>query len=362
MEAVVGGPGPHPSEPAAGLCPDSLPDGLLVADSGRQVVVFNAAAVRLTGLARDDAIGRDFAEVLPLFDADGRDWWQCLDPYAGLSTRTRHPERSLHLAEGPELLVTASYTRAGDGGVTAFTVAFRDAVQRARQERNRADLVSTVAHELRSPLTSVKGFTATLLAKWHRFNDDQKRVMLETVNADADRVTRLITELLDVSRIEAGRLEMRRQVVDVVEEVRKVVRGRVVAGEPASRFQVEVLGELPEMWLDPDKIDQILGNLVENAVRHGAGTVTIVVEPDSRKQGAVVSVRDEGEGIPPEAVPRVFRQFWRGHGQPRGGTGLGLYIVKGLVEAHGGSITVRRAPSGGAEFRFSLPAGAPDFA
>jgi signal transduction histidine kinase len=241
-------------------------------------------------------------------------------------------------------------------------VAFRDAVQRARQERNRADLVSTVAHELRSPLTSVKGFTATLLAKWHRFNDDQKRVMLETVNADADRVTRLITELLDVSRIEAGRLEMRRQVVDVVEEVRKVVRGRVVAGEPASRFQVEVLGELPEMWLDPDKIDQILGNLVENAVRHGAGTVTIVVEPDSRKQGAVVSVRDEGEGIPPEAVPRVFRQFWRGHGQPRGGTGLGLYIVKGLVEAHGGSITVRRAPSGGAEFRFSLPAGAPDFA
>jgi signal transduction histidine kinase len=87
-----------------------------------------------------------------------------------------------------------------------------------------------------------------------------------------------------------------------------------------------------------------------------------VVEPDSRKQGAVVSVRDEGEGIPPEAVPRVFRQFWRGHGQPRGGTGLGLYIVKGLVEAHGGAITVRRAPGGGAEFRFSLPAGAPDFA
>ncbi|HEY0541846.1 MAG TPA: ATP-binding protein [Actinoallomurus sp.] len=362
MEAVVGGPCPHPGEPAAGLCPDSLPDGLLVADSGRQVVVFNTAAVRLTGLARDEAIGRDFAEVLPLFDVDGRDWWQCLDPYAGLATRTRHPERSLHLAEGPELLVTASYTRADDGSVTAFTVAFRDAVQRARQERNRADLVSTVAHELRSPLTSVKGFTATLLAKWHRFNDDQKRVMLETVNADADRVTRLITELLDVSRIEAGRLEMRRQVVDVVEEVRKVVKGRVVAGEPASRFQVEALDELPEMWLDPDKVDQILGNLVENAVRHGAGTVTIVVEPDSRKQGAVVSVRDEGEGIPPEAVPRVFRQFWRGHGQPRGGTGLGLYIVKGLVEAHGGSITVRRAPSGGAEFRFSLPAGAPDFA
>jgi PAS domain S-box-containing protein len=362
VEAVVGGPDPRGCEPAGGLCPDSLPDGLLVADARRRVVVFNRAAVRLTGLSRAEALGRDFADVLPLYDADDRDWWKCVDPYRGLATRSRHPERPLHLADGPELLVTAAYTRDADGSVTAFTIAFRDAVQRARQERNRADLVSTVAHELRSPLTSVKGFTATLLAKWHRFNDDQKRVMLETVNADADRVTRLITELLDVSRIEAGRLEMRRQVVDVIEEVRKVIAGRVAAGEPTGRFRLEVLGDLPEMWLDPDKIDQILGNLVENALRHGAGTVTIVVEPDSREQGAVVSVRDEGEGIPPEAAQRVFRQFWRGHGQPRGGTGLGLYIVKGLVEAHGGAITVRRAPGGGAEFRFSLPAGVPDFA
>jgi hypothetical protein len=362
VEAVVGGPDSRGCEPAPGLCPDSLPDGLLVADARRRVVVFNRAAVRLTGVPRAEALGRDFADVLRLYDTDGHDWWKCLDPYRGLATRSRHPERPLHLADGPELLVTAAYTRDAAGSVTAFTVAFRDVMQRARQERSRADLVSTVAHELRSPLTSVKGFTATLLAKWHRFNDDQKRVMLETVNADADRVTRLITELLDVSRIEAGRLEMRRQVVDVVEGARKVIAGRVAAGEAAGRFRLEVLGELPEMWLDPDKVDQILGNLVENALRHGAGTVTIVVEADSRRQGAVVCVRDEGEGIPPEAAQRVFRQFWRGHGQPRGGTGLGLYIVKGLVEAHGGAITVRRAPGGGAEFRFSLPAGAPDFA
>ncbi|MGV2384716.1 MAG UNVERIFIED_CONTAM: HAMP domain-containing histidine kinase, partial [Thermobifida fusca] len=97
--------------------------------------------------------------------------------------------------------------------------------------------------------------------------------------------------------------------------------------------------------------------LVENGLRHGAGTVTIVIEP--YKGGAAVSVRDEGEGVQPEAVPRVFRQFWRG--KRRGGTGLGLFIVKGLVEAHGGTITVGRAPSGGAEFRFTVPAGTPEF-
>jgi len=342
---------------------DDLPDGLLVADADARVVLFNRAAVRLTGIPAEQALGRDFRDVLPLHDAEGRDWWKCLDPYGGLATRTRHPERSLYLADGTELLVTAAYRRGPRGVVERFTVSFRDAAWRARQERDRADLVSTVAHELRSPLTSVKGFTATLLAKWHRFNDDQKRVMLETVNADADRVTRLITELLDVSRIEAGRLEMHRQVVDLVEEARKVIAGRVAAGDPEDRFRLEVRGELPEMWLDPDKIDQILGNLLENAVRHGAGTVTVVVEPDAHKEGAAVSVRDEGEGIPPEAAQRVFRQFWRGPGgHRRGGTGLGLFIVKGLVEAHGGTIAVQRAPGGGAEFRFTLPAGAPDYA
>jgi PAS domain S-box-containing protein len=365
LEAVVGG-ADSPHEPsdlpsAEDLHCDQLPDGLLVADADARVVVFNRTAERLTGVPAAEAIGQDFRDVLPLCDAEGRDWWKYLDPYEGLATRTRHPERSLYLATGTELLVTAAYRRDRDGRVERFTVSLRDAARRARQERDRADLVSTVAHELRSPLTSVKGFTATLLAKWHRFNDDQKRVMLETVNADADRVTRLITELLDVSRIEAGRLEMRRQVVDLAVAVRKVVAGRIAAGEAEDRFRIDLRGPLPEMWLDPDKIDQILGNLVENAVRHGAGTVTIVVESDAHGKGAAVSVRDEGDGIAPEAAKRVFRQFWRGHGNRRSGTGLGLYIVKGLVEAHGGTIAVQRAPGGGAEFRFTVPAGAPDY-
>jgi signal transduction histidine kinase len=226
--------------------------------------------------------------------------------------------------------------------------------------------VSTVAHELRSPLTSVKGFTATLLSKWGRFTDDQKRMMLETVNADADRVTRLITELLDVSRIESGRMEIHWQLVDLPDRARKIIAGRVACGDAEDRFRLEVRDGLPETWLDADKIDQILGNLVENAVRHGAGIVTIVVEPahldgeeansPGRAPGAAaVSVRDQGEGIAPDVAPRVFRQFWRG--KRRGGTGLGLYIVKGLVEAHGGTICVRPAPGGGAEFRFIVPAG-----
>lgn len=348
----------HAGEAAVTVSPDDLPDALVVADSERRIVVFNREAARLTGVQPAQAHGRPYSEVLPLHDHDGRDWWSCTRPYDGLRTRTGHPERHLHLAAGTEVLVRTRYVRdpARGGAVVRLVVCMRDASHRVRQERSRANLVSTVAHELRSPLTSVKGFTATLLGKWERFTDDQKRVMLETVNADADRVTRLITELLDVSRIEAGRLEIRRQVVDLAETARRAFAGHVAAGEPEDRFAVAVRGELPEMWLDSDKMDQVLGNLVENAVSHGSGTVTVTLEPTPA--GAVLSVRDEGQGISPEMAKLMFRRFWRG-GKRRGGTGLGLFIVKGIVEAHGGTITAGSAPGGGTEFRAELPAGTP---
>lgn len=347
---------------AQSLLADELPDGLVVADETGRVVVFNRSAGRLTGMAAEEAIGKYVYDVLPFRDDDGRDWWMFADPYHGLATRTRHPERSLFLAQGIELLVSVGYVRDGRSGpVRRLVITLRGAQQRARLERSRAELVSTVAHELRAPLTSVKGFTATLLAKWSRFSDDQKRVMLETVNADADRVTRLITELLDVSRIESGRMEVRSQLVDVPERARKIIAGRVASGEPEDRFRLEAGHDLPETWLDADKIDQILGNLVENAVRHGAGIVTVMVRraqvSGDQGEAITVSVRDQGEGIPPDMALRVFRQFWRG--KRRGGTGLGLYIVKGLVEAMNGEIAVTRAPGGGAEFRFTLPAGTP---
>lgn len=335
---------------------DDLPDAVVVTDATGAVLLANPAAERVLATTADALVGHDLRVALPLTDLEGRDWWACLRPWDGLSTRTRVPEQRLHVTEGPllgrELLVTASFVR--EGRVLQRVVfVIRDNRARERSDRSRADLVSTVAHELRSPLTSVKGFTATLLAKWDRFTDEQKLLMLQTVNEDADRVTRLLTELLDVSRIDAGRLEMRVQVVDLPAAVRKAVAGRIAAGDLESRFVVRVTGELPELWADPDKVDQILANLIENALRHGEGTVTVTVV--GREDGAEVTVEDEGAGVPPETASRVFTRFWRGN--KARGTGLGLYIVKGLVEAHGGSIEVGQADSGGARFRFVLPAG-----
>lgn len=387
-----------------GVDPDDLPDGLVVADEHGRIVCFNAAAARITAVPAARALGRRLESALPLEDLEGRRWWQLTDPYGGLAIRVGQPERNLLLPGGREVLVSARYVRERPTGpVRRVVVCLRDTEARRRTERSHAELIATVAHELRSPLTSVKGFTATLLAKWERFTDDQKKLMLETVDADANRVTRLIAELLDISRIDSGRLEVRRQPVDMGAAVGRHIQAYVTAGQPADRFLLRIEQPLPALWADPDKVDQVLSNLIENAVRHGEGTVTIDITPSvsSRERAAEdpeapespahtqsnegpehienpesdedraigapttagaatsVTVSDEGTGIPEESMNRVFTRFWRG--SKRGGTGLGLYIVKGIVEAHGGTITVGRAPGGGAEFRFTLPVGTPAY-
>ncbi|MER6118160.1 ATP-binding protein [Streptomyces sp. A0642] len=351
------GPGGHV------LDPDDLPDGLVVADGAGRIVCFNSAAARITAVPRAAALGRPLEHVLPLEDLKGRRWWELTDPYNGLAIRVGQPERNLLLPGGREVLVSARYVRESPTGpVRRLVVSLRGTEARRRNERSHAELIATVAHELRSPLTSVKGFTATLLAKWERFTDDQKRLMLETVDADANRVTRLITELLDISRIDSGRLELRRQPVDLSAAVERHVQALTASGQEPGRFLVRTCQPLPAVWADPDKVDQVLGNLLENAVRHGEGTVTIEVAPapaKSDEKGTAVTVSDEGPGIPEESMGRVFTRFWRG--SKRGGTGLGLYIVKGIVEAHGGTITVGRGPGGGAEFRFILPVSTPAY-
>jgi signal transduction histidine kinase len=341
---------------------DIHPDGLLVADEAGLVVYVNARAVLIVGIPASELLGHDIRKVLPLQENDGRSWWDVADPWNGLAIRSGHREKLLIIPGLHEVLVTAKYVRPGRGmPVTQVVMALRDAEARRRAEANNSALISTVAHELRSPLTSVKGFSSTLLRRWDRFTDDQKRLMLQTIEADADRVTRLITELLDISRIDAGRLQVRKQPVDVHAAIHRHIERFVASGYERERFVLTGHeAALPEVWADPDRLDQILANLMENAVRHGEGTVSLTVAPSGHgdDEAVAVTISDEGEGIPPENYPMIFTRFW--HRSRRGGTGLGLYVVRGLVEAHGGKVSVGQAASGGAEFRFTLPAGAPE--
>ena len=336
-----------------------LPDGVVVVDADGRVAYTNPAAERLARAGRDELVGRPLDDAVPLRDGAGNPWWTCSERLRRLPGVRRVPPRELHLVAGGEpspVELTASFLRDGRGRVVQTVCVLRDASARHRGDSQRGELISTLAHELRSPLTSVKGFTSTLLHRWERFSDDQKREMLATVNMDADRVTRLIRELLDVSRIDAGRLEVKRQEFDLAAMAAGIV-GRFELQHDGHTFQVAFPGSFPRVYADPDKVEQVLTNLVENAVKYSDGG-TVTVTGSATADAVEVAVADQGVGIPTDQLPLIFTKFYRraGQGAPSG-TGLGLFIARGLVEAHGGRIWADSAPGRGTTLRFRLPRG-----
>ncbi|WP_244927864.1 ATP-binding protein [Nocardioides sp. W7] len=335
---------------------DLLPDAVLVAGADGVLTLVSVPAAIMLGTRADAATGRQLSEVLALQDTDGHSWYDWNRPYDGLATRTGVPEQSWVLPDGTEVLVTARIHRpALDQPVSGVVVSMRSGRGRARLDRERSDLVATVAHELRSPLTGVKGFVQALLNRWDKLNDEQKKLMLTTVYADSERLSRLIAELLDVARIDTGRLQLYPRPADAEALVRRIVES--VSAGTATPVELEVGPGLPEITADPDKFTQVVTNLVENGVRHGEGTVRVALRAlpdDAEWAGVEVTVDDQGEGIPAELRRRVFTKFWKGG--VRGGSGLGLYIVHGLVRAHGGTVLITDAPGGGARIVTGWPA------
>lgn len=331
---------------------DLLSEAVVVVGRDGTVVHANDRATSLLGLPRA-AVGKAFDELVPLVDESGAPLEGEAARLAG--GRLRLAERLVHLllpdGRRRPLALTG---RPFAGGLV---LSFRNAGRRERLDRARSDLVATVSHEIRSPLTSVKGFTRTMLLRWERFSDDQKRTMLATINEDADRVTRLLTELLDVSRIDAGRVQLRRQLVDVAGVVYAIADKVGHRPEGAGRdLLVDVDRDLPPVLADPDKLEQMVTNLVENALKY-APESPVQVRVAAEDERMHLSVTDRGPGIAPDQRRRIFEKFGRGRGERRTGTGLGLFITRGLAEAHGGTVWCDSTPGEGSTFHLVLPLG-----
>ncbi len=295
----------------------------------------NAAATALLG-PLDDVVGADVLTALSVRDVVG-------EP-VGLDARPAEVELTFRRTDGGDVAAMVTVAVAEDGSTVLCA--------RPVSDKSGIAIVSTVSHELRSPLTSVKGYTSLMLNRWDRIADDKKREMIEQVNHDADRVTRLVTELLDISRLETGRLVLQRRMIDLAEVAADVVE-KVSMAYPELDCRLDVDG-LPPVYADPDKIEQVLTNLVENAAKYASPTGMSVTGHNAGDL-VRVAVRDAGAGIPAEDLPRVFDKFYRrDHGRPTG-TGLGLWISRGLVEAHGGELTATSSEGGGSTFTFSLP-------
>lgn len=318
---------------------DALPDAVLVLDAQLALVALNAAALDILGSDAVAFVGEPVGVAFEVRSGGGAPALR-----TDLPLTDGQVDLVFRRADGTDVPVTATIRAKGDSAVVAL---------RPSGERSGIAIISTVSHELRSPLTSVKGYTSLMLSRWDRLKDEQKRTMLEQVHHDADRVTRLVTELLDISRLETGRLVLRRQMVDLPSLAASVVE-KVAMAIPELDCTVAFADDVPHVYADPDKVEQVLTNLVENAAKYGSPKGMRVIGELDRATVAV-SVRDQGEGIAPEDLPRVFTKFFRrDHGRPTG-TGLGLWISQGLVEAHGGELTAASEPGVGSTFRFTLP-------
>lgn len=329
-----------------------LPDGLITALAPDHAISrMNSLAARILGVERHDILGQPLEEALPLVDLKGRPWWPQASPWVGLPTRSGHREKFLIMPNGREVLVTARYHRLHHlGPVVIILLGVRSAESRRRAEAEHAALVSTLAHELRSPLTGVKGFSSTLLQRWDRFTDEQKLLMLRTIEDDADRVNRLITELLDVSRIDARHVTIHPSRVDVVALFERYVDRLAATGQFVEITQDH---SCVEVWCDPDRLEQMMTNIVDNAVRYARSRIHFGCA--ASPEGMVdLTVEDDGPGVPEDRREYLFRKF--AYGRAPGSMGLGLYIVRGLARAHGGSASIEDSDLGGARVRLRLPA------
>jgi signal transduction histidine kinase/CheY-like chemotaxis protein len=265
--------------------------------------------------------------------------------------------------DGRTLSVIASRLGSESGGIV-WTV--RDMSERARLERAKSDFVATASHELRSPLTSIKGFVE-LLDRSPENMSSRQREFVEIILRSTDRLVELVDDLLDVARIEADHVEIQKRPIDVGEAVREVTElmGPRIA-EKHQHLGVYVAPALPLAMADPGRVRQIIANLLTNAHLYTAegGRIHIGVEPD--RAWVQIVIEDSGIGMTQEDIERVFERFYRARGAPpdgRGsavsGTGLGLSIVKSLVELHDGEIDVESEPDRGTAFKVRLPAAVP---
>jgi signal transduction histidine kinase len=216
-----------------------------------------------------------------------------------------------------------------------------------------AELISKIAHELRSPLTAVQGFSGTLVKRWDRFSDEQRLQLVETIYADAQRMGRVISEVLDLARMESGRLELSLAEV-VVADVAERTGANAARLPGADRLEVHVDDEL-KVWADATRLEHVLDNLVENGIKFSEEG-PVVLAARSADSMVEISVSDRGIGIAPERMSELFSQpAPSGQASAPTGSGLGLYLAKRLIEAHGGSLSVDSKPEVGSTFVVRLP-------
>jgi two-component system phosphate regulon sensor histidine kinase PhoR len=359
-------------------------DGIVLSDLEGKIIACNVALTKLCGFTENQLLGRPL-DLLVKFDEDepelsseidaeigrepeqidhftdlntvGADKVTIAGPPDGSQTESQQalspllPDlATIRLRSGSQLKMPASHFALPDekkeiqGYVTLVYIVQVNSVQQAQTE-----FVSTVSHELRTPLTSIKGFADTILRAGDRLDTAQQRRYLGIIKDQADRLTRLVEDLLAVSRLESKRMQLTIRAVDLGQAIQRVLRNLAdKAGD--HRVLVTLPAGCPPVWADADRIEQILTNLIDNAIKYSPAKTSITITArgiDSNPEMVEFSVTDEGVGIPEQHISKIFTKFGRLDNplvRQTEGTGLGLYITRSLVIALGGQIKVESSP------------------
>jgi PAS domain S-box-containing protein len=326
---------------------EAVGDGILLLDENGVVRLWNRAAERVTGVRTDEIRDRPLAEVI----AD----WPEMAPRIPVASRGSNPRSvtlPLHIG-GRDLWLSFVAVRSADGVVYAF----RDLTYEQRLEDEKSDLVATISHELRTPMTAVYGAATTLLYRENELPQEQQRQLLEMIVAESRRLAQITEEVLLTSQLDRGDLRIEREPVDVADVVKATLDAMAPQVPDTVTIDVELPSTLAPAAGDRDRLQQVLLNLVDNAVKY-ATPGNVSVRANAIDGSARIAVTDEGPGIPFADQERIFEKFYRG--DPKlvrspSGTGLGLYISRELVRRMGGNLVVTSRPGSGATFTVELP-------
>ena len=348
-------------------------DAIITIDNQHRIVIYNRAAETIFGWSAAEAMGKPLDLLLPARCRAVHG--QQVRNFGSGSVTARHMgEREVGISgrrkNGEEFPAQAAISKLDVDGTQWLTVVLRDVTEQKQQEKERErlyqdalratrmrdDVLGIVAHDLRSPLSTILLQTNLLQRQQKAEPDARSDKPLETIERVARRMNRLIQDLLEVTQIDAGKLSIERARVPSAPLIQDtLVSQRLRASSVSLDLRSEVSDELPDIWADRDRLMQVFENLVGNALKFTESGGSVTIGSKSGNGEVLFSVADTGAGITPEQVPHLFDRFWQSGKADRRGAGLGLAIVKGIVEAHGGRIWVESTLGAGSTFSFTIP-------
>lgn len=339
---------------------NSLTEGVVVVNAAGRLVLANPAAREMLELRRIGPLTRaqDWAP-LEFRTVDGKPLRFDDRPLARALRGERFSDVEVafvcHDGSTRRLVFNGSAVRDETGSVSLGILTLRDVTELRKLERAKEEYVSLISHDLRAPLTVIEARAQLLLRLASEPDRAAIRRDAEAILKSARRMDAMIQDLVDTSRLEAGKAELHRKPIDLLDLIREAIEALTATwGSPP--IQVEAPASLPVVRADPGRIERVIVNLLSNALKFSPPGSPIEVRVAPRDREVVVSVTDHGIGIPPEAIPHLFEKYFRTQaGKERGGLGLGLYLSRLIIDAHGGRIWVTSVLGKGSTFSFSLP-------